>query len=139
MRRNLTRFLKLLLLCSVTVLLTIFLYKTFSMVINLNDEKDNLSPSMGEAKYQMYHHQKYGAFFNGQTKNVLDKMIDWHDYSFILQEKNRTGLGEHGASARLSPADEDERRKIFNQNGFNGLLSDRISLNRSVADIRHKE
>lgn len=108
------------------------------MVININDKIDTHSPSMGEAKYQIYH-KKSGAFFNGQTKNVLEKMIDWHDYPFILQEKNRTGIGEHGVSAHLSPHDEEERRRVFNQNGFNGLLSDRISLNRSVADIRHKE
>lgn len=65
--------------------------------------------------------------------------IDYHDYRLIAMEKARVGIGEQGEPAFLSDHDEDERRNLFDMNGFNALLSDQISLNRSVKDIRHKE
>lgn len=109
------------------------------MVININDIVDDERPhSMGEVKYQVQH-PKTGAFFSGQPKNSKQKLIDWHDYRHIAEESRRTGIGEHGVAAHLPPEDEHERKLLFSKNGFNGLLSDRISLNRSVADIRHKE
>lgn len=78
-------------------------------------------------------------------------------------EKTRAGIGEHGAAGHTLPEEEGERRRLFDSNGFNALLSmykqncgyycgrleliaihsfrfclgDKIALNRSVADIRH--
>lgn len=84
-------------------------------------------------------HPRHGAFFGGSEKNVKQVKIDWHDYKFIEAEKSRTGIGEHGVPAFLPPGLDDERKRLFDQNGFNALLSDKIALNRSVKDIRHKE
>ena len=51
----------------------------------------------------------------------------------------RQGLGEQGAPAFLSAEDKasPEYQEKYNANGFNGLLSDKISSKRAVPDIRH--
>lgn len=121
------------LLCALMVLLTIFVYKTF---FSSNDYADSRRPVASRLKA---FHPRQGAFFMGSKKNEKQLKIDWHDYKYIQSEKQRSGTGEHGVPAFLSPQLEDERKRLFDQNGFNGLLSDKISLNRSVKDIRHKE
>jgi polypeptide N-acetylgalactosaminyltransferase len=78
------------------------------------------------------------GFFD-QPRNVDGLKIDWHDYQKMMAEKRRVGLGEMGQPAKLSGRKRMQERQIFEQNGYNGLLSDTISLNRSVPDIRHKE
>lgn len=133
MRRNLTSLFKFTLLCALAVLLTIFVYKTLFFMHRRYE--DNSKPVASEQRI----HPRQGAFFMGSEKNAKLLKIDWHDYKFIDAEKSRTGIGEHGAPAFLPPGLDDERKRIFDQNGFNGLLSDRIALNRSVKDIRHKE
>lgn len=138
MRRNLMKFLKLLLLTAVCVLLTVFLYKTFNNVFNIYDVDNHIPrPPTANANRQIIH-PKHGAFFSGEEKNVKMLKIDWNDYKYIEFEKQRTGIGEHGLPAFLEAEDEPKRKVLFNQNGFNGFLSDKIALNRSVKDIRHK-
>ncbi|XP_016982849.1 N-acetylgalactosaminyltransferase 4 [Drosophila rhopaloa] len=62
---------------------------------------------------------------------------DWHDYAAMEAEKRRIGLGEHGVAAHIENPDEKElEAEMSYMNGFNGLLSDRISINRSVPDVR---
>lgn len=145
MRRNLTSLFKFTLLCASMVLLTIFLYKTFHYIHprsnNSNSNEDNfinnrLAAALASA--QKSFHPRQGAFFMGSEKNAKQIKIDWHDYKFIEAEKLRTGTGEHGEPASLPHGLDSERKQLFDQNGFNGLLSDRIALNRSVKDIRHK-
>lgn len=138
MRRNSLKFLKLLILCGVTVLLTVFLYKTFNNVFNIYDEHNHI-PRPPTAKLKTPAHPKHGGFFSGDVKNENMRKIDWNDYKYIEFESHRKGIGEHGEAAYLEAEDEPQRKELFSQNGFNGLLSDRISLNRSVKDIRHKE
>lgn len=131
MRRNLASLLKFTLLCGFMVILTVFLYKTFFSV--------NHHENIPDASAQRSYHPRQGAFFMGSDKNLKYIKIDWHDKIFIEAENARHGIGEHGAPASLSPNLEDERKRLFDQNGFNALLSDKIALNRSVKDIRHKE
>jgi polypeptide N-acetylgalactosaminyltransferase len=45
------------------------------------------------------------------------------------------GNGEQGKPFPLTDADRVDQ--AYRENGFNIYVSDRISLNRSVADIRH--
>ncbi|XP_072941507.1 N-acetylgalactosaminyltransferase 6-like [Epargyreus clarus] len=66
------------------------------------------------------------------------KKIDWHNYQQIQEEMKRVGIGEHGEPAHLSSAEKDLEEKLYAVNGFNGALSDKIALNRSLPDIRHK-
>lgn len=72
--------------------------------------------------------------------NVIYSDMDWHDYTYLINEANRTGLGEHGAPAYMpDSADDNETARQMTKYGFNGHLSDLIALNRSVADIRPAE
>lgn len=65
---------------------------------------------------------------------------DWHDYKAMSADKARVGPGEQGAPVAL-PQDAETKKKadeIYRVNGFSGLVSDQIPLNRSLKDIRHK-
>lgn len=64
---------------------------------------------------------------------------DWHDYKSIEMEKHRIGLGENGMEAFLPPTEASEKEELFELYGYNALLSARISVNRSVNDIRPPE
>ncbi|XP_071371995.1 polypeptide N-acetylgalactosaminyltransferase 10-like isoform X2 [Centroberyx affinis] len=60
---------------------------------------------------------------------------DWHDYEAIKRDASRSGNGEQGKAFPLSEADRVDQ--AYRENGFNIYVSDRISLNRSLPDIRH--
>nr|XP_046265901.1 polypeptide N-acetylgalactosaminyltransferase 10-like [Scatophagus argus] len=60
---------------------------------------------------------------------------DWHDYDTIRKDSSRSGNGEQGKAFPLTDADRVDQ--AYRENGFNIYVSDRISLNRSVPDIRH--
>lgn len=65
---------------------------------------------------------------------------DWHDYDFIAKEKTRVGPGERGKPFRLTdPQDIEENKILYKVEGLNALVSDRISVNRSIPDTRHPE
>lgn len=71
------------------------------------------------------------------TKEGLLK--DWHDYSFIEMEKTRTGLGEQGKPAYLLDLDEiRENNALYEKTGFAVIVSNKISVNRSLPDLRHE-
>lgn len=65
------------------------------------------------------------------------KKKDWHNYTQIEYERKRVGIGEQGRPASLPKTDGALEEKLYSVNGFNGALSDRIPLNRSIPDIRH--
>jgi polypeptide N-acetylgalactosaminyltransferase len=64
--------------------------------------------------------------------------IDWHDYQLIEAEAKQKGIGEQGKRAFLPADDNAKKEELYKVNGFNALLSDRIALNRSLPDIRHR-
>jgi hypothetical protein len=67
---------------------------------------------------------------------LIDK-IDWHDYKFINYEKSRTGPGENGSAVILSDPKEKVKNEIgYKRDGFYTVVSDKISPNRSLPDIR---
>lgn len=66
-----------------------------------------------------------------------ESKIDWHDYRSIDQDKLRKGIGENGSEAKLPKSLEILKDVLFKENGFNAALSDLISVNRSIPDIRH--
>ncbi|XP_061659269.1 polypeptide N-acetylgalactosaminyltransferase 10-like isoform X1 [Syngnathoides biaculeatus] len=63
------------------------------------------------------------------------RRMDWHDYNAIKRDASRVGNGEQGKPFPISEADRVDL--AYRENGFNIYVSDRISLNRSVPDIRH--
>ena len=67
------------------------------------------------------------------------RLIDWHDRAAIDGEKLRTGPGEGGSAYILSAEEEKLKSPLYQVNGFNALASDRISLDRSLSDIRHPD
>nr|XP_031825602.1 N-acetylgalactosaminyltransferase 6-like isoform X2 [Nomia melanderi] len=77
--------------------------------------------------------------FNGHLNQDEDGKIDWHDYKSMAEDAKRNGMGEHGKPAFLSPSLDMLKEKLYQVNGFNAALSDEISMNRSVPDIRHQD
>lgn len=53
----------------------------------------------------------------------------------MKQDEHRTGLGEHGVAAYLNSY-PPESTDIDDTVGYNGHLSDKIALNRSLRDLR---
>lgn len=70
-----------------------------------------------------------------QFPRAKHKKIDWHDWKLIEEENGRTGLGEHGEAAYL-PYYPPYTKDINETVGYNGFLSDKIALNRSLKDLR---
>lgn len=133
MRRNLASAIKLTVLFAVTILITFVFFRTLNNLLPTNDSYQVGGGGGGSGEQ----HPRAGAFFGGSPKNVGGKRIDWQDYAFLEKEKARTGLGEMGRAETLPVELNDEKERMERKNGFNALLSDKISVNRSVPDIRH--
>jgi polypeptide N-acetylgalactosaminyltransferase len=66
--------------------------------------------------------------------------IDYHDYEYLEKEKKRHGLpGENGQPVYADKDEEALNKELFDANGYYGLVSDKVALNRSVADFRHDQ
>jgi len=80
---------------------------------------------------------------DGAVKNGAEKVkIDWHDWDQIGSDLRRTeGAGEQGHPVHISDAEKntDEFREAHRSNGFAGYVSDKISLDRAIPDIRHPQ
>uniref|UniRef100_A0AC35TYG2 Polypeptide N-acetylgalactosaminyltransferase n=1 Tax=Rhabditophanes sp. KR3021 TaxID=114890 RepID=A0AC35TYG2_9BILA len=67
---------------------------------------------------------------------------DWHDYAAMEEDAKRVGLGEQGkpvATSNNDPQIKKERDALYRVNGYDAYISDLMSLNRSIKDIRHPE
>uniref|UniRef100_A0A671TQY6 Polypeptide N-acetylgalactosaminyltransferase n=1 Tax=Sparus aurata TaxID=8175 RepID=A0A671TQY6_SPAAU len=63
------------------------------------------------------------------------RRTDWHDYEAMRRDAARSGNGEQGKPFPLTETDRVDQ--AYRENGFNIYISNRISLNRSLPDIRH--
>lgn len=62
---------------------------------------------------------------------------DWNDYKLMYNDVHRTGIGEQGKSATLiGDIDRKLEKNLTSTLSFNALLSDAISVHRSVRDLR---
>lgn len=66
------------------------------------------------------------------------KLKDWHDYEFMAYEESRLGPGENGTAVILTDPEEIQTNdKLREVEGLNVFISDKISVNRSLPDVRH--
>lgn len=123
----------------------ILVYRSFETVQNIQSVEESLSSKykdlsdvgdqLNDRLKQIGFGRRHESFF----RNVDKIKKDWHDYEFLERERQRVGLGEHGVPVNDSVYDPKEVKRLMGMNGFNGMISDHISLNRSVPDIRHPE
>ncbi|XP_037936196.1 N-acetylgalactosaminyltransferase 4-like [Teleopsis dalmanni] len=72
-----------------------------------------------------------------QVPEAYGPKKDWNDYVSMEEDRKRVGIGEHGVAAHITDESLKElEQKMSLQNGFNALLSDSISVNRSIVDAR---
>ena len=86
-------------------------------------------------------YEEVGPSFNSLNQNKFSSITyekkDWHDWEFIVNEKSRKGPGEQGKPHVLTdPKDIKLNEKLFNIEGLYGIVSDQISVNRSIPDYR---
>ncbi|CRK91362.1 CLUMA_CG005035, isoform A [Clunio marinus] len=99
-----------------------FLFLTFCGVRISNDFK----PHYGEPR-------RYAELKNYELK-------DWHDYEFKRHEATRVGEGENGTAVHLTdPKEIEANNEMFEIEGLNVIVSDKISVNRSLPDVRHEK
>lgn len=81
--------------------------------------------------------EPWDSFFR-QKHNVLMQKVDWHNKEHIAAEKSRQGPGEQGKAFKLTDSNDIAmNNQLLRINGYWARASDIISVNRSVADIRH--
>lgn len=81
----------------------------------------------------------FGALQFQQSADGQRKKIDWHNYKQIAEDAVRIGPGEQGAAVILNAEEEKQKDDLYKVNGFNAYASDKISLQRSLKDIRHPD
>lgn len=129
LKRNARKFLKYLFFASLLIIGAIVLLKSF---ISINDIDVN----------NIKNQAKYSGLPKAPNKHKIstnNEKVDWHNYTQITIEKSRKGPGEQGTAFYLPPGTEKRKDELYKVNGFNGLASDYIAINRSIADIRHKD
>jgi hypothetical protein len=85
-----------------------------------------------------FEYSEPGNSFFKQKHNVRMLKIDWHDHEKIKMEKAKVGPGEQGKAFKLTkPEDIEINNQLLRVNGYYARASDIISVNRSIADIRH--
>lgn len=64
---------------------------------------------------------------------------DWNDYQWMKEERSRIGFGEHGLKTFRDSESPAVEEALMQENGHNALVSDKISLDRAVPDLRSVE
>ena len=70
---------------------------------------------------------------------VVIYLINYYLYSGEKNDVKRSSLGEDGTGVELSLEERNNPKfqQLYEEYGFNAFVSDRISLDRSVKDVRH--
>lgn len=138
MRRNTVTILKYLGVISVFLIMGPILLK--SLLQNDGGSEDDVFEQVPRGNPKIAEVVKRAADLRPQV-NSNDKTtkIDWHDYKKIAEEQARVGPGEQGAAVILSAEEEKLKDELYKANGFNGYVSDKISLDRALKDIRHPD
>ncbi|KAJ0179604.1 hypothetical protein K1T71_005316 [Dendrolimus kikuchii] len=129
--RNLLTLTVIIVLVYITRMLGNFEVQKSQEAVKMQEEEDFRFPQ--EALMAPHSVVKRGDYF---VPTSLKKK-DWHNHDQINMERKRVGLGEQGLPANLPKKDAAIEESLYSVNGFNGALSDKIPLNRSLPDIRH--
>lgn len=96
--------------------------------------------SITKSSLNVQNSQKYLKNWLQSVQNLEKSCRDWHDYEFIDKEKKRVGPGEHGKALNLSNSrDIEENEKFIKETGLAVIVSNKISVNRSIPDQRNVE
>ena len=76
---------------------------------------------------------------SGVIEGKLTPKKSYEDVNQANQDATKSGIGEQGIPAQLPAGKEKQRYDLWYTNGFNALLSDSISLDRALKDIRHRK
>lgn len=77
------------------------------------------------------------SFF--RRSDISNETRDWNDYQAIKIDRAKIGFGEHGIKTFTEGVLSADENKLIAMNGHNVLVSDRISLERSIPDFRSTE
>lgn len=87
-----------------------------------------------------FHYVEPRDSFFKYKRNKLGLKVDWHNRTLMQIEKHRQGPGEHGLAYALEDSDDIElNNKLKKDTGYFSVVSDKISVHRSIPDIRHEE
>lgn len=152
-RRNVKWLIKAVFLTIVGITLFVAIISTISSSSATNRISQNLQETNAKLKKDIArlfpsedirHDVEGNEIENAQRLRMADlivendgEKIDWHDYEAMEKDSKRVGIGEGGKRATLDAEYRTLETKMFRQNGFNALLSDSISVNRSIPDIRN--
>ena len=109
-----------------------------------NSSNDNDSSGLASFKHEQQqphrdHESPQQQRQQQQQQSSVIHLIDWHDRDAFERERQRKGPGEQGSAYILTAEEEKLKSPLYQVNGFNALASDRISLDRSLNDIRHPD
>ena len=119
--------------CGISLLLWAgaFAYFAFFDFVEKNNEPEAIAN-------QFIYIEPINGFFR-RNRNRMQEKKDWHDYKQMVGEEGRQGPGEGGIAMYFSENETELNSQIFQANGYNAFLSDKISVNRSVPKCRHPE
>lgn len=108
-------------------------FTTFLFIIYIiSDFTDYTDYSEEPEVYKRYHTSSYS-----RSQREKSQKIKWSDNKFIAQSYKRVGFGENGIPGILKDPEEiKENEELFKTFGMSVVVSDKISVNRSVPDFR---
>ena len=109
-------------------------------VLYLIIDYDNLNAIYEEKKRNLHNNPLIEANKFIYPTVINYEMKDWHDYHFMDYEAKRIGPGEQGEPVYLQDPEEKKLdAQTFAIEGLSVVTSDKISVNRSIPDVRNEK
>lgn len=108
-----------------------------SSLVHLAHRETELHESFSHFRHYHWDLSHIGVKKYPKVRNI--ESWDWNNYDFMEKEKQRQGPGEQGKGVKLTDHDEIKRDyQLTLEEGLHVVISDKISVNRSVKDTRPK-